>query len=1504
MRLTESFIRRPVATIMLNASLLVFGLIALQRLPVRELPDIDPSIVNVLTVYPGASAEVVETEVTERLEESISGAESIKLIRSESREQVSSIAVEFIQGRDVDLAAQDVRDLVSRVRGDLPEDIEEPVISKQDSGAQPIIWVAFFSDRHTVEELTHIADTTVKDRLQTVPGVSSVIFGGEKKRAIRIRLDAQLMASRGVTVLDVERRLRADNVELPSGRVENIDREMTVRTLGELKTPEEFNRLVIRQDAEGVIRLEDIGWAEMGVEDERSRARYKGRPAIGLGIIRQSRSNTLTVAQGAKERMADLAHLLPDGVEYDFPYDESIYVGRAIAQVWETLGIAFALVVLTIFLFLRSIRSTFVPALAIPVSIGATFGVLYLLGLTINVFTLLALVLAIGIVVDDAIVVLENVHRHVEEGKPPFEAAIVAIGEIAFAVITTTLSLVAVFLPLAFIGGITGRLLVEFAVALSAAVIVSSIVALTLSPMVAARVLKPIEKEKHGRVYNWLETKFTSINKRYERDLSWSLKHRWAIIVIALLSLGLSTFFFAKLEREFLPQEDKGRFFGLLLAPEGSTPDYTDRMVRQVETIFDQEPGIQSYFTAVALPFDGPGQSKMGVMFVRLKDGGRKHIRDMVNGPTGLGGRMFGEVEGALAFPILPKAVDIGFSQPFELVLSHPDLDKLNAYTQELIGRFQQEGFLTSPRSPFEINKPELSVIIDRDRAADLGIPIRDLSRTIQILFGGEDLSSIKIGGKQYDVIVQLERRNRLTPDQMDQLYIRASDGQLVQLGSVATLKETAAPTVIERFGRQRSATIEAAPAGVPLGTAVDRAEAILAETMPPGFSYDWKGEARDLRESSRDIYGFMLLAIIVVYMVLGAQFESFASPFVVMLALPLAFLGAFGSLSLLSWINGVGTGLYEAANFMPDASAMTRFLSRLVPRIPAMNLNIFSQVGLILLIGMVTKNSILLVEFANQQRAAGKDARAAMLQAGLIRLRPILMTSMATIAGILPIAIGIGDAAESRRPLGVVCVGGLITSTLLTLFVIPVMYTVLADLGRRRAERKSSRGSEKLSTRTLVTTSLVLALATLPTLTGRADESVISLPQQLGLSDAVSLSLEHNPELAQTRERIRERDGELREYRAAGRPRLTLSGDYVSFDDGTQQSFGSGMAPEEVRWSADAEAAITVFSGYQNRSRVKATKNRKEADHAVLASTSNDLVVIVHEAYYDALLARENVRVQEEAIVVLTEQLKITKSRFEAGRGAKFDVTQARVALANARPPLIRANNDYRRSVDRLRQLIGLPYPENVDAEEIELKAVPTGTEITFSLDSALEKAAQQRPELAEVAALVRAERQDITTTSRENRPIVDLFAGYGAENDQFGEEDVLQGWTGGARITWPLFSGGARAGRVEQARSQLNSLEFRLKELNLAVEGDVRLALYDYQEARDILATAALVVEQAQESLTLARNRFEAGRGTQLDVLESQLQLTRAKLENSTALRNSQMAVVRMRRAIGEKL
>jgi len=1058
MQLPEICLRRPVLATMMNLALVLFGAVALARLPVRELPDIDPPIVTVTTVYPGANAAVVETEITERIEDAVNGVEGIKKLTSQSAEQVSNITVEFDLSRDIDLAAQDVRDRVSRIRGQLPEDVQDPIVAKQQADARPVLWVAVFSDRYSPLELTDFAENTLKERLQTVPGVSSIITGGSKRFAVRIRLDAERMAAHGVTVLDVAAALREQNVQLPSGKVESLKRELSIETRGEFKSPEAFNELVLRQDANALVRLRDVGLAEIGAEDERTVARYRSQPAVGLGIIRQSKANTIAVADGVKRELALMAPLLPEGVQTFVAYDESVYVAKAIHEVWVTLGVAFLLVVLTIYLFLGSARSTLVPAITVPVSVIGVFAAMSLFGYSVNILTMLALVLAIGIVVDDSIVVLENVYRHIEAGKPPLEAAFIAMGEIKFAVIATTAALVAVFTPLAFQTSVTGRLFVEFAITLSGAVVISTFVALTLAPVVASRVLRKERPGERSDAFHRIHDRLLErIASGYARRLEWALDHRRWVLAAAAASVVLGGLFYSRLEHEFLPEEDKGRLFAMAIAPEGATAEYTDAMVKQMENIIKDVPEAAGWFSAVALSRGGPGAGNQGLMFVRFKEGAKRSTQDILAGPNGVGARLFREVEGALAFAIMPKAISGGFSQPFQMVIQYPDLPELSALSQRVVEALQKSGTLRNVRSQFTMTKPELRIAIERDRAAELGVSIADVSRTLQILFGGLDLSTIKREGKEYKVMVQLRRESRLTPDDLKRIYVRSRAGALIQLSAIVRTSEGAAPNAINRFKRLRAATIEATPFGVPIGTAAEKAESLVRGMLPDGARLEWDGEVADLREAGREGLWVVLLAVLITYMTLAAQFESLVHPLTVMTALPLGVVGSFGLLWALGRVDALGTMLYGWAHYAPNPPWIAGVLSALVPRIPSMTFNLFSMIGVVLLLGMVTKNSILIVEFANQLMGKGRGAREAVSEAARIRLRPILMTALSTVMGILPIAIGFGAGAEGRRPMGVTAVGGMISSTVLTLFVVPVVYVLFADWikrWRRRGER------------------------------------------------------------------------------------------------------------------------------------------------------------------------------------------------------------------------------------------------------------------------------------------------------------------------------------------------------------------------------------------------------------------------------------------------------------------
>lgn len=620
MFLSRASIDRPILATMMNLAIVLFGIIGLSRLPVRELPDIDPPIVSVTTVYPGANASVVETEVTERLEEAINNIEGIKTLTSESREQASIITVEFDLSREIDLAAQDVRDRVSRIRGALPDDIREPIVAKQDADAQPIIWSSFNSDRLSPLELTTIAERQIKPRFQSVAGVSSVIIGGEKRYAMRLWLDSERMAARRVTVLDVQSALRQQNIELPSGRVENLDREMTIETLGELKTAAEFDDLVIRTDGTTLVRLRDIGRAEVGAEDYRTIARANGKPCVFVGVVKQAKANTVAVAQAIRAEIESIKPTLPVGTDLYAGFDASIFVEKAITEVWESLALAFGLVVAIIFVFLRNLRSTIIPAVAIPVSIVGTFAILHAFGYSVNILTMLALVLSIGVVVDDAIVVLEAIYRHIEEGLSPLEAARKAMEEISFAVIAITVSLVAVFAPLAFQKSQTGRLFIEFAVAVSGSVVISAFVALTLSPAMAPRVLRSLEGVKHGWLFNLFERGLHAVATTYERSLAWALRHRPSILLVTLATVVLTVVAYRNLEQDFLPMEDKGRLFCLVLTPNGSTSEFTDRQLRKAERIVSELPGVKHFGAIVAPGFAGPGQANVGVLFLSFKD--------------------------------------------------------------------------------------------------------------------------------------------------------------------------------------------------------------------------------------------------------------------------------------------------------------------------------------------------------------------------------------------------------------------------------------------------------------------------------------------------------------------------------------------------------------------------------------------------------------------------------------------------------------------------------------------------------------------------------------------------------------------------------------------------------------------------------------------------------------------------------------------------------------------
>jgi len=1050
MNLPEFCIRRPVAATMANLAIALIGIVALSRLPVRELPNIDPPVVSVITIYPGANAELVEADVTEPMEQEINNIPGIKILRSESREQVSSITVEFELDRDVDIGAQDVRDRISRVRDKLPDDIKEPIVAKQDADAQEVMWVALSSPTRSTLDLTNLAERQIKDRLQVLSGVGGINFGGEKRTSMRIWLDSEKMAARQITAADIRALLARENVELPSGQIEGKERSLSILARGRMDRPDQYADLIVR-DTEGTpIRLRDIATVEIGPAVEQTIARFRGQPAVGLGVVKQSDANAVEVAQRVRRELEKIKPLLPADVKIDIPFDSSLYVENAIHEVVVSLIISVLLVVVLIFLFLREARSTIIPAAAIPISVLGTFGLLYALGYSVNILTLLALVLAIGIVVDDAIVVLENIVRHIEEGMTPLEASLTSMKEITGAVLAITASLVVVFLPIAFQSGTTGILFREFAVTLAGSVTISAFVALTLSPALGAYFLKPPSANPPAYA-KFLESVLHRISLFYTKSLAAALGHPRALLGLGAGILALTVLLYQAIPQEFLPDEDKGTIVAVVVTPEGSTTEATDRYIRQAEKIASEYPEVEGYFSAVALARGSPGQSNLGIMFMRLKpDRERTGLQLARPGARGsMFTRMISEIRGAVVIPFLPKAIGRGFDASFQVILQGPNLVQLEKSARELRDEIDQAGFLSQPRTNFNYEKPQLNLEIDRNRAAALGISVRDISESLQILLGGLDISRFNFEGKQYDVIAQLRRVDRLVPDELNSLYVRARSGQLVPIRDLVRAKEKGSVNSISHFARQRCAQVSGQPQGCTLGQAIEKTEEIGRRILPPGIKMEFDGEARELRSGRGEAWQILLLAVLIVYMALAAQFESFVHPLTIMIALPLAAVGALLLIYVLGFLNGLAViPQYAPPGALPKPLAL---LFGMIPEIPSMNLNLYSLIGLVLLLGLVTKNSILLVEFANQQRALGVPALEAMLESGRLRLRPILMTALSTIIGILPIALGLGAGAESRRPLGVAVVGGMLSSTFLTLYLVPAFYITVDRFRPRR---------------------------------------------------------------------------------------------------------------------------------------------------------------------------------------------------------------------------------------------------------------------------------------------------------------------------------------------------------------------------------------------------------------------------------------------------------------------
>jgi multidrug efflux pump len=1016
MSISSISIDRPVLAIVMSIVIVIFGIISFGLLGVREYPAVDPPIITVSTSYVGANADIIETQITEPLEASINGIAGIKNLTSTSSDGRSSITVEFGLETDLETAANDVRDRVSRAQRSLPPDTEPPVVTKADANSFPIIFLNVNSSQRSLLDLSALAENVLKERFQTIPGVSQVQVWGSKKYSMRLRMDPSKLAAYNLTPLDVLNTVNRDNIELPSGRVEGLNTELTVRTVGRINTPQQFNDMIVKEQGDVIVRFRDIGTAELAAENQRTILKRDGIPMVMVVINTQPGSNALDISEEFNKRLALVKRDLPEDIEASVAMDTSNYIQKSISEVQQTILIAFLLVVGIIFLFLRDWRTTVIPVVTIPISLIGVFTIIYFAGFSINVLTLLGIVLAIGLVVDDTIVVLENIYTKIEKGMEPREAGLKGTNEIFFAVIATTVALAAVFMPVIFLEGLTGRLFREFGVVVAGAVIISSFVALTLTPMLSSRLLK--QRQKHSWFYYKLEPFFNWLGRQYNTSLESFMKVRWVAFFIVAIAGGMIYLLFGNLPSELAPREDRNRYQVFATAQEGATFDYMDSYVNEIVDTIKKLVPEEEAIVSVTSPGFGSGSTNSAFMFGMLKDPEEreasqddiaKRITPVVMSNTK-----------ARAFVSQPETIGgRGLtSLPIGYVLLAPTLEDLKEFVPKFVEKASEDPTFSYVNVNLKFNKPEINLEIDRDKARSMGISVRDIAQTLQLGISGQRFGYFIMDGKQYQIIGQVDRSNRDDPFDLRTLYIRSSRGELVQLDNVVQMQEQSSPPQLYRFNRFASATVSAnLSPGKTIGDGVAAMDAVADEVLDDTFYTALTGTSREFMDSSSSLLFAFLFALVLIYLVLAAQFESFIDPLIIMFTVPLAIAGALLTL----WYFGE-------------------------------SLNIFSQIGIIMLIGLVTKNGILIVEFANQRKAQGLSIEESIIGAAEARFRPILMTSLSTILGILPIALALGAGSESRVSMGVAVIGGLIFSGVLTLYVIPAIYSYFTSKQARVA--------------------------------------------------------------------------------------------------------------------------------------------------------------------------------------------------------------------------------------------------------------------------------------------------------------------------------------------------------------------------------------------------------------------------------------------------------------------
>ena len=1418
----EFFVRKPVFTLVISLLLVLFGLVSLNFLSVRETPNIQAPVVTVTTVWFGADPALMESDVTEILERQINGIEGIRTITSTSSEQQSTISVEFELNRSLEEAANDVRSRVSRARRDLPPDVEEPVVEKSEADSQPVVFLRLDAQNRSLLELSEMSDVLVRERLQSILGVGSVSIYGEQVYAIRIDLDPHRLSARGISVADIEAALDANHVNAPAGRIEGKATELSIRLEGDLRTVDEFKDLVVREIDGRPVRLGDLGEVRLGAENERSAARSDGRATVTVAVLPQANANIIDISDEIRRRLPSIQKDLPDDVKVMIGYDRSQAVRTSIAEVEETLLIAFGLVVLVIFAFLRDFRSTLVPALAIPVSLVGTFSFLWLVGFSINVFTLFGLVLAIGLVVDDAIVVLENVYRHIEEGMEPFEAAIVGTKQIAFAVIATTLALVAVFIPVIFTGGTSGRLFLEFGSTVAVSVILSAVVALTLTPMLCARLLKG--HVQRGAFYRITGRMLDGMNRGFGSSLRVFLRFPALAVAVTAITLAIGGLSYRNVPREFFPIEDRNLILVRTLAAEGTAFDYMDARMKELEPeLMAAVPERTSVLTRIGAGPGGTAAAANTGMFILPLVPREERTRSQAEILNDVKKRL-GGVTAFMTIPVQPTTVGRGFGSPVQFVIQNADFEKLAAELPHFVAEMRKIPGLTSINPDLKLNRPELLLTIDREKAAAAGVSIRDVGRSLQVLSGGRELAHFKRGTRQYPVIAQLQRKDRRTSDDLFSVQVRSAHGDMIPLSNLLHSTEKSAAASRYHYNRAPSATISANLDGITLGQALDQISAVAEKELPEGFRTALAGESKDFEESNAALSLVLILALLLVFLILAAQFDSFTDPISILLGAPLALAGAFASL----WITGT-------------------------------SLSFFSQVGLILLVGLVTKNGILIVEYARQLREEKPDLGAweAAEQATLLRFRPILMTSVATIGGALPIALGFSSA--SRAPLGVVVVGGMAVATVLSLYVTPVFYAAISRGLQRR---------KPIPVVAAATSLLALFWA------GSAQADPLTLQQ------ALSLSLAHNRNIA---------GAGLETEAAKATVGITRSGLLPSL--GLQANANtslqtSGMFKEIVgkaRLDVPLLDLSTVYAVAADFHRAKGASAAEEAQiEAALAETAASFAAVQKA---DQALATAHL-LTERSLRLLT----IAEDRVSVGLSPPIDVPRARLRWLQDKQREITAQADREAAELTLVAQIGLdPAPLGVaPVTPWSNAALPTDDDLYL----AIADSRRNHPDWEAAEHTFWAVHLDRKSHEFTWAPTLGAYAESGvyASDAQRPTPTAEAGLT----ASLPIFTGLGRAAAIRRSRALEARAELSREDIGVALETSLRTSLITLRQTRQGLDVAAEAQKVAEQELAFAEERYVQGLTDNSPVVEAQARASETALSHIDAIAAFNLAFI----------